>query len=427
MSLLYLPATNNLFRRGQSVLTDTASTIYPKTGLYDMRQDIPFQFSAIGTDQGVVVENSLISNGGFETWSGGVPSGWQVSGTITNGSGSADVGSYCLQAAAGVGNGAYQIVAVRPGERLRLSVRMKVEPLGSARVFVKNMATDKWLTSGSAWSTSQPCLSTTSTSYTTSTITFQVEDAATSLHDWVWLYVQFANNSGVKIAYYDEVWLAPGANFFSIHAHNLSPRISADVYYSDTDATTTGGSLLGSMTAARKSQYYYSETPHYRRYWKLKLTGEQWESNEAASVFSAYQKPTYIGEVIYGDATALTATQKYNWSIRERYEQIRTTTRSGSPRVTNVTTEAARVLQMSHFFSTLAEYEEFRDKVWRQSRGGADPAVWVPDSDDPDVCLMGRQDNSWDVKRLLSAYSESDLVIAEEGFPSAYGNYNRIA
>jgi hypothetical protein len=81
---------------------------------------------------------------------------------------------------------------------------------------------------------------------------------------------------------------------------------------------------------------------------------------------------------------------------------------------------------MSHFFSTIAEYEEFRDKVWRQSRGGADPAVWVPDDTDDDICLLGRMDNSWDVKRVLSAYSEGDILVAEEGFPAVYGNYNRI-
>jgi hypothetical protein len=180
------------------------------------------------------------------------------------------------------------------------------------------------------------------------------------------------------------------------------------------------------MYPSRKAMYALNASVTYARYWKLKLEGEQWETNEAASVFSSYQKPTYIGEVIFGDANSLTAVQKYNWSIRERYEQIRTATRSGSQRVTNVTTESPRVLQMSHFFSTIAEYEEFRDKVWRQSRGGADPAVWVPDDTDDDICLLGRMDNSWDVKRVLSAYSEGDILVAEEGFPAVYGNYNRI-
>lgn len=426
MALIYLPASNNIFRRGQSVTTDTASSLYPKTGLYDMRQDVPFQFSAIGTDQGIVVENNLIANGGFETWSSGIPSGWQVAGTVVSDTGSA--GTYSIKCGTGVGHGVYQIVAVRPGERLKLSVTGKLSNVaGGGACIVKNMATDKYLTTGSAWSTAQNCITWTTTSFAEKNITFQVEDAANSLGDWIWLYVQVYNNSASYYSYFDEVVLMPGVNFGSVHAHNIPPRIAVQMRYSDSDTTTTGGTLYDTMYQARKSMYALNASVVYARYWKLKLEGEQWETTEAASVFSAYQKPTYIGEVIFGDASSLTAVQKYNWSIRERYEQIRTTTRSGSPRVTNVTTEAPRVLQMSHFFSTIAEYEEFRDKVWRQGRGGADPAVWVPDDTDDDICILGRIDNSWDVKRLLSAYSEGDLVIAEEGFPSAYGSYNRIA
>lgn len=433
MALIYMPSASNLLARGRNRNSDTANSYYPLAGLYDGRQDIPFAFSALGTTSvGVVFENNLIANGGGESWTGGVPDSWDTTGTVSQEVTEVYAGSNSFALDAGTGNTIIQLVKVRPGERLKLSAYMKKESnTDAAGIIIINSDTGNYLaTGGGSWQGSPTAAAThATTSWAEKTITFQVEDYDVIPAPWTYLMIQFASPpAATDLTYVDEVVLMPAADWWSIHCHNINPNVDVVIRYSDSDTTTTGGAVQTTLPHRRDVMgYYESGGPTYARYWKLHLSGDRVVSGVDEAQYQGRVSPIYIGEWVIGQAHSLSQVQKHDWSVRSRYEQLRSVTRSGAARALNLTTGPGRVLGLRHFFESASVFSEFREKVWRWSGGGEDPAVWQPNSDDSSVILMGRQDSSWDVKKVLYTsgldYSEADTQIAEEGYPAAWGNY----
>lgn len=426
MSLLHLPGKMSLVARGRGVTTDTASSVYPASGLYDLRQDVPFSFSSLtGALLGARLENNMLRNSGLENWSGSSPDYWTVAGSVSQASaGNSYAGSAAATLAAGVGNSILQVCELFPGETFRVSAACKKAANNNpAYILVRNLTTNEYLNQAGAWVTSPAnAIIYTSTSYVLSSIQATISDFATTIFNSCQILIQAYNGSATDACYFDEVTVCPAVNFGSIHAHNVNPGVFVQLRYSDLDSTTTAGTTYATLTRAQGSMFR-SRPLQIARYWKLVFNGAQADAQYPAPLYDGRIAPIYIGEWMLGQAIEMSTAQNYNWVVKNKYEQTRSATRAGGQRAVNLTTFPSRALQMSHFFETAARSDEYRDFVWRLGGGGETPGVWVPDSDDPAVCILGRQDSSWDVKRVLSAYSEDDLVIAEEGYPSVYGSY----
>ena len=245
---------SNILGRSNNVASasQTPSSTFPLSRLFDERPSQRFIFPAVGEDDWIEVECQEVPNGGLDSWGGtpNVPASWTVietgSGTVTEETVTVVSGSALNLTSGGAApaNNAQAYVAFEVLSGGRYELRASIETSGTdpAPLEVFNPDTGKFLTSSGAWSRHrQNVFEESSTTYVNNTLQFQVEDYDTVRRHSTTLRIRaHQDNATASRTYlYDNVFLVPVFTFSSIHSHNIEEIIVPRVSYSDSTMGAT--------------------------------------------------------------------------------------------------------------------------------------------------------------------------------------------
>lgn len=401
---------SNLLARGAVTVTASEDSRFPASKLYDGRTSSEFRPSTTATPNQIDIDAELIttpdmddasSSGGVTGWSGSTEA------TITH-----TTDDYLELSTTGDASSAYQLIDAKSGETLRCRVRARNTPLsgGNIMCLVRNDDTGNFLTTTGGWTSawgSAQLITTTATSWEEVDLSFTVEDFATCQKDKTtlrtWIYAPLASTT----AHVDYFHLWPSSvDLCSIHGHNLPPDFAVSLIGSSDNYTTE--TTVGTFTVAQPSFYLHLSTGEDYRYWRVEAS-RTWHSNINTSAIR-------LGELVLGESFALGRFFQYGSELRWLEDIESAPTGSGEKWAYALGQQPRRVFAASWQHDTTGNYEEFRDEVFRRSRGSVHPMVIVPDTDQPDV-IHGRIDNSWGARRvLMNFYEDSALVVTESPF-----------
>lgn len=398
------PNLNHLTRMANAAtMTPAAHTLFPATNAYDNRAARPAIFSAGTSDATFQVDLNLIAGSEFESTDASgywtmLGSGSIATSTSTSYSGS---GAGYVQVATSEAY-AYQDIDARAGEQL--VIMGATASTASSYIRIRNRITGNWLSTDGTWGAAQDfVVSATSGGWASDSVTFTVEDVASSLADAVKLRV-FLHAAGAN-AYFDEVALFPSVDWASVHGHNISPFITPTLQYSTTASTWD---TAAAMTIVRDSFYTTLVSLESYRYWRLLLDGS-----------ISTDSFVYLGEWVLGQQFSLLQNPSYGGSLRWQDHQTRVETDLGESFVHLHNVAPQRRLLMQFTFPTDAEYEQFHKTIFRGSRGGGNLTCVAPVEMDSDVVILGRLSESIDVQKNTGLERTSLLELLESPLPNA--------
>jgi hypothetical protein len=407
------PYMNSLVLAAAEPIMDPAAVAtFPVGNLRDNRSALPAIFSVAQLDSSIVFDLNRVRGGSAEV--AGDDTEWTpfLSGTVALSAAHAVSGAASLELSPLSGSMiAIQDIRVRAGEQLHFmaSAGYTVDS-NHAQVFVRNRQTGNFLQDDGTWapptasdgsmsSAGTPLVDGVAAGWSDVDLPFTVEPFSTCKHDVVTLRI-FLYSEGV--GYFDDLALWPLNNWCSIHGHNLSPFIVPKLQSSD-DGTTWA--TEATMTIKPDSFYSALGSMLDHRYWNLLLEGYP------------YPSPlTYLGEVVLGQSFDLLHNPAYGGSISWNDRQTRLETAMGESWVYLHNARALRLLSMSFVFRNDAEYVQFRDAVFRGSRGGANPIVIAPIEEDSDQVILGKIQEAVTVTK--PALRTADLEVIESPLPN---------
>lgn len=415
-------AYRNLFKSFPPTASVAADSVMPLSFAYDGDPGTPFRFGSNPGDVYLQGDLDLLAGlGRFEgTWSGGTPPGFtetnELNGTVTEETTGANVqeGSKSARfSVLDVGDVARleKDVTVVAGWWMALTLYAKnLSGSATLKVRIQNLFTEKYLTTGMAWSASaQDALSTTVTgSFTQKTITFQVENfLAHLLAETATLRVQIYTTvatAGVHEIAVDSIYLIAGLDFASLHGHNLAPSVALELRSSSDPVTpfSSNNTLEATITKARPSCFAKLGARVYKRWWRMRFNGAN---------------PSALGnvglcEAVLGQARVLTQSQNYPLNTRLRMPQLRTETPAGREEVFRWGAEELIDATLRFSYKDLASYQEARDEIVRRSLMGAEMMILVPKDDDPEVCILGRVGNAIDAMEAFLNLRDAEIAVA---------------
>lgn len=402
MALRYVAGyQSNLLQRASSITVTNEDSLFPKANLYDGTGAI-FKGSAEASGFNITADlGEVPANGGFESaFTGGLPgTGWgkTAGATLTRDTAIPRTGAGCMAADGTTSNYGYFTLTVYPGQRLKIEAACRVLTGAgpSAKVRVRNMFTGRLLDTNAAWLSvgATSILENATTSYTTQSLAFTVETGP-SFPATMTLRVEFyCILSATDTPVYDDIAIYYAVNFCSVHWSNmLLSALSPPQLRSSTDNFSASDTLEASMTVAKPAFYVVLGSTVYRRYWRFRhgLDG---------SLLNGGNAPVF-GEMVIGYAEAAARPQDYGWTLGKKFQQVRTQTQLGAEAVYLFGEHEQRRLGLNFSPTTAAEFLELRDRLYRVTRGGADPLVIVP-YDSEDVVIHGRLGPELAIKREL--------------------------
>jgi len=300
---------------------------------------------------------------------------------------------------------AYQDVVVRPGEELNFFGAAK-GGTGDAHVRIRNRQTGKWLDGADgSWDASVIDVfdETASASWETKALTFTVESLEICKEDTVTLRV-YLRASGSGTAKFDQIELWPSVNWASIHGHNIPPFITPTLQRSDDGSSWTTESTI---TLMRDSFYVALSTLESHRYWRILFDGQP----DTGTLM-------YVGEIVLGQYFELLHNPQYGGGISWNDRQTRNESDIGDEFIQLHGRVPQRALSFTFGFKTDQEYEQFRDLIFRRSRGGVYPIVIAPYDLDPDVVIMGRIRETTTVVKSSFYPRSGEVEIIEAPLPN---------
>jgi hypothetical protein len=407
------PYLNSVGRSATGPVMDpVALTGYPATRLSDNRSSIPAFFSTNQNDSTLSVDLNLIRGGSAET--SGDETEFTVLGTgaLTREAGSAQNGSYGLQLApVSTTAFAYQDIVCRAGESLHLQGSVKGS---AAKILLRNRQTGKYLLTTGAWAdpsawdgdiTSAPAnsdLAASTGSWDSVDLSFVVESLAICKRDTVHLRLILFTSGGS--ADFDDLYLWPQTNWCSIHGHNISPFISPLLQSSSDGASWT---TRDTMTLRPDSFYAALTSMHDYRHWRILL--DHFPDNGSL---------TYIGEWVLGQSYDVAHNPLYGGSLVLNERQTRLEGTGGDQWVYLHGERPQRGLIMSFAFNDDTAYVQFRDEIFRGSRGGSNLAIIAPIEMDPAQVILGRIQEMATIVKSDNARRSAELEIVESPLPN---------
>lgn len=193
----------------------------------------------------------------------------------------------------------------------------------------------------------------------------------------------YCDNTGLDAALYDDVAVLYAVNGVSVHFHNL---VGMDTNYSpelrsSTDGFVGSDTLEKQLTIARPAFHGILSAAVFRRWWKLRCAVDSVLKNGGA--------PVTIGELWLGYFETAARNQEYGWALSPAFQQVRTTAFGGQEAVYAMGQHDRRKLSLAFKPTSRAQFLELRDRLFRATRGGADPFVIIP-ADSEDVVIHGR-------------------------------------
>jgi hypothetical protein len=396
---------NSLTRMATAGTADPSMlTLFPLANAHDDRASKPAIFEVGQADSTLTFDLTLLTNGTFEADA----TGWTVlgEGTISSSATAPFAGSASalLELAGGAAEAiAYQDVIVRAGEELTFYAAVKnAASADSAHIRIRNRETGKWLDESQAWSaTLANAYANTTTAWEEAEVTFTVESIASCKADTVTLRFYLHGDSE---SYFDNVSLWPSTNWCSIHGHNIPPFIVLTLESSDDG---TSWATVETMTILRDSFHVDLDPTSTSRYWRLLFTG----TPDVDSLM-------FVGEIVLGQSFELLHNPQYGGGIARNDRQTRSESDIGDEFIQLHNRFPQRALSFTFGFKTDEEYEQFRDLIFRRSRGGAVPIVVVPYDLDPTVVIMGRIRETSSVIKSAFYPRSGELEIIEAPLPN---------
>lgn len=407
------PAYYNVLARGV-LSSSSADALYPLANVKDGDPAKPFMFAATGADLWVKVDTSLLVGSNFDLWSAGSPVGWSKilsgAGTVTQDavimvSGS----SAALNQPAGVDIASvFQDVTVRAGDWHKFDAFVRVGAGPTAEMTIRNLHTGNYLTPTVTWSaTPQAALTQTNTAglFANKIATFQTEDYGTVGEDTCTLRITLSQ-TGAGLSWFDNAYLYPGVDFFSIHGHNLNARIPVVLESSPDDAAWST-----QITATSKKPAFAgisAAAPTFARYWRVRYSG-----TPLARIF--------YGEVVVGQLASALRSHLYGWPTTFIFDQLRMETENGHVQTFKQAQFERRAVKLEFQVGAQNEFEQLRDAWTRRSFGGHYPMIVVPDDADAALVFQGRMTSELEVLKHFLAVWSTDIVFAESAFPTITG------
>ncbi|HET9693060.1 MAG TPA: carbohydrate binding domain-containing protein [Steroidobacteraceae bacterium] len=403
--MIYAPTERNLVGRGPGTLTTTSEdALFPEANLFDNIPAKPFRFTSAAADVIMKKDINALTNPGFETSTlSGWTSGNTGTGTSTETTTAGEFRSgakACEMTGTNSSNyGArYQEITVYAGEAWKLDAWARAIGSGTARIYIQNRSTGKYLTTGSAWQSASTWAATTSsTSYTNLTNTFTIESFEAAQQDEMTLRITLYCEAG-NVAF-DDCLMLPGVNMTAVAGHNCGP-ISPVLASSDDDSAYT---TRLSPTLRRPTFYSSESTTRYHRYWRLTYTGTN-------------LSPIYVGEWFLGRGVSPSAAQEYGWTTNWSYRQVRHETAGGETYRYGISPEPVRTYELTIQSTSDTERQEVINDMFRVTRGGEMPLLLVPYDGEPEV-VIGLLDTELSSSRETLLVSGADLTLVELPLP----------
>jgi hypothetical protein len=400
---------------GQLTTSDN-NTLFPPAYLGDYFSALAFRFNSTSTGT-ITLDCNLVPNGTMENAASSgatVLANWIVdSGTISRTSSTVFAGSWAMQLGAGGGT-AHVNVLVNTGERFTVFGAARGDGAGSAaKLQVQNLMTLNYLTSSGAWQAAQTyCLSNSSAAYATASITGTIESyGPTRLSDTMVLQFQVTSTGGTVFA--DDILYWPSTSVISLHGFlNIDPSITITAL-SSTD-NFTSATTEATLTNYRPSFFYAPTSPIDRRYIRVKFANV----NSSTTGSPAGSGPIYGGELCVGQPTTITRGFNMNYPLIFEDAQERETSVLGDTRVYRLSSHAIRKVNLGYVFDSIANYQQARDLV-RRAQFGASVSLLIPSSTDPEVCILGRIEETWTASQgpMIGYFEGAKLAIVEMPFP----------
>jgi hypothetical protein len=388
----------------------TVDSLFPISNVRDGKPASPTKWAAIQTDFGFQCAANLLVNGDFEQGT----TGWTAVGvthTSETGVGNYHKGSKSAKLVSGVGGGGFivQDVTVQAGEYLQLWAAAKSDGLNGAWVSLRCLDTFKDLNGAGQWvAAGTTCMSKIAATMGAFTpVTFRAPTLAETGKATVTLEVILQLAAAGQTAYFDEVLLVPGFNFFGVFGHNLSPGGTSRVYTGGADYwhSPSYTSALEASSLAGQVVFAYSPTMIYSPFLA-------WRGNPSVQLV-----PPGVGEVVIGQAVELGQNPDYPVAFEYQEPNVRFRSSAGTQWVLPRGGHPLRKATLSFAYLSEADYLQARDVLFGMSRGGAYPLVLIPTETDPGTAMYGRLEDSTTFRRDAFAKRMAEFIVQEEALP----------
>jgi len=388
--------------------------LYPLAQMFDGKPYLATKWIGAGADPRVTVDLNQIPGDGEGP--GSAPA------TSYSGVWTADVGTIAVEGTiknsgassiklTGVGAQCHVDILVRAGQKRKAEWALYGNTVAT-NFQVTNLHTGKNLFPDGSWGALGTLLdSQVAASWKTGSIQYQVESlAACGSSPLVWLRFTFISQ-GATPAYIDDILDYPAVDFAGCFGTQNWDPVLAPQLRSSTDNFSGSDVLQGAMTFAKPVVSVRLAAPVYNRWWRLKLLGTP-------------RVAPGLGEFVLGQAQLLQRAPqlgpKVSWI---EAGQIRRGAISGATRARNMGPWPTRDVQMSWRFKDQASFRQFRDELFRGSRGGAIPTILMATdaTQGLDYPVFGMLSETFAGKRIATTGIEVwdvDVEINEQPFPS---------
>jgi len=285
--------------------------------------------------------------------------------------------AFKLSAATGEGGveaaGMYQDVKVRAGEIGTVSVALRGDGTRTIRAKAYILETGQYLTSGGALSTTPQDFATRVTATWATTTIMWTPPAYTKqwpIGIWTVRFSAYITDAAVGDGYVDDYVYWPHTNSNAVIGHNLMPALTAFVLQRSSDAAAWTTEHTYS-TIYSPNMYGLHSTMRTERYWRYLTTG----INGAYALWFGqpwlFQKLLFDRSPNYG----------FNEALSKEYKEQRTTAGATRRYYKEDTPRTDLIFTWRH--PTDADYEELRDRMFRQGRLGEWPALIIRSTTDP--------------------------------------------
>jgi hypothetical protein len=300
---------------------------------------------------------------------------------------------------------AYKDVTVRAAEQLNFFGAAK-DGGSPAYVRIRNRQTGKWLKgSDSSWTTGQEyVVKSTAGAWNTASVQFNVESLETLKNDTTLLrvYLHAADSSSG----FDQIELWPSVNWCSVHGHNIPPCVIPTWQYSN---ATSSWTTQAQMTLRRDSFYATTSSGlQAHRYWRMLLDG--------IPDTTSYM---FMGEYVLGQYYELLQNPSYGGSVSWTDRQTRLDGDLGDAFIYLHNQQPQRKLTLNFVFPGSSEYDQFKDEVFRGSRGGGNLICVAPTDYDPSIVILGRIREVADIVKNTPGEWTANLEVVEAPLPNA--------
>lgn len=392
--------------------------LYPLAQLFDGKPYLATKWVSAGADPRVTVDLNQVAGDGESL-------GPTAGATSYAGMWTADTGTLVTDAAiknSGAvslklsGTGTCHVdILVRAGQLRKAEWALYGTGAAAVGIRIQNLHTGSYLRNDGTWVAAIDLDSQTAANWKTGSIQYQVESLATCGNaPLVWLRYSFIA-AGTPV-YIDDVYDYPAVDFAGCFGtQNWDPVLAPQVR-SSTDNFSGSDVLQSAMTFAKPVVAVRLAAPIYHRYWRLKLLGTP-------------RVAPGLGELVLGQTQLLQKAPRLGprvaWS---EAGQIRRGAISGATRARNMGPWPTRTVEMSYRFDTQAQFRQFRDELFRGSRGGAIPTILMATDTTQglDYPIFGMLSETFAGKRLETTgttanpreYWDVDVEIDEAPFPN---------